>query len=113
MQLLALGGLGPWEIALILGVALLLFGGKKLPELAKGLGRGLRVFKNEVKGVQDDVSSSVNSDDDIVDDRPSRHADTDSSSKPAGKGKPKPKAVPREEATSEASTGDHSDADKA
>ena len=49
------GGLGPWEIALILLAILLLFGGRKLPELARGLGRGLREFKRELKGVKDAV----------------------------------------------------------
>ncbi|HOF17885.1 MAG TPA: twin-arginine translocase TatA/TatE family subunit [Phycisphaerae bacterium] len=46
---------GPWEIVLILVVVLLLFGGKKLPELARGLGRGLRSFRNELKGVRNDL----------------------------------------------------------
>jgi len=41
--------LGPLEITLILGVILLLFGGKKLPELAKGLGQGLKEFKAATK----------------------------------------------------------------
>lgn len=41
--------LGPMEITLILGVILLLFGGKKLPELAKGLGQGLKEFKAATK----------------------------------------------------------------
>jgi len=38
-------GLGPWEIGLIILVVIILFGGKKLPELARGLGLGLREFK--------------------------------------------------------------------
>ncbi|HAU38330.1 MAG TPA: twin-arginine translocase TatA/TatE family subunit [Phycisphaerales bacterium] len=46
---------GPWEIVLILVVVLLLFGGKKLPELARGLARGLRTFRNELKGVRDNL----------------------------------------------------------
>lgn len=41
---------GPWEIMLILAVALLMFGGKKIPEVAKGLGEGIRNFKNSLKG---------------------------------------------------------------
>jgi len=45
--LLAWSWTGPWEIALILVVILLLFGGRKLPEMARGLGRGLRIFKDE------------------------------------------------------------------
>ena len=39
------------DIAMILGVALLLFGGKKLPELARGLGSGIKEFKDATSGV--------------------------------------------------------------
>jgi sec-independent protein translocase protein TatA len=42
-------GLGHWEIILIVFIILLLFGGKKFPEFAKGLGKGLREFKKSVK----------------------------------------------------------------
>lgn len=41
--------IGPMEMVLILGVVLLLFGGRKLPELAKGLGEGIKNFKNALK----------------------------------------------------------------
>lgn len=43
--MLAVFGLGGWEVVLILAVVLILFGAKKLPELAKGLGQGIREFK--------------------------------------------------------------------
>lgn len=46
--------IGPTEILIILGVVLLLFGGKKLPELARGSGKALRIFKTEVKALHDD-----------------------------------------------------------
>jgi sec-independent protein translocase protein TatA len=52
---LALFNLGPTEVIVILAVALLLFGGRKLPELARGLGRGLRLFKEELQGVKKDL----------------------------------------------------------
>jgi sec-independent protein translocase protein TatA len=42
--------LGPTEMLLILLVVVLLFGAKKLPDLARGAGQGLRIFKDEVKG---------------------------------------------------------------
>ena len=42
--------LGFPELLVILGVAVLLFGGKKIPELAKGLGQGIRNFKTSLKG---------------------------------------------------------------
>ena len=47
-------GIGPPEIILILLVLVLLFGAKKLPELARGSGRALRIFKAETKGLMDD-----------------------------------------------------------
>src|SRR3954447_24389062 len=53
-------GLGPPEIILIILVVVLLFGAKKLPELARGSGRALRIFKAETKGLLDD-------DDDVKD----------------------------------------------
>lgn len=49
-----MGSLGPTEIILILLVLVLLFGAKKLPELARGSGRALRIFKAETKGLLDD-----------------------------------------------------------
>ena len=44
-----LGMLGGWEIALIVLVVLIIFGGKKIPELMKGLGKGMKEFKNATK----------------------------------------------------------------
>ncbi len=46
--------LGPMEIFLIVFVLVLLFGAKKIPDLARGTGRGLRIFKAETKGLMDD-----------------------------------------------------------
>lgn len=46
--------LGPTEIILIVAVVLLLFGGRKIPELMKGLGQGMREFKKATKGEPDD-----------------------------------------------------------
>ena len=45
-----LGGLGAPEIIIILVIILLLFGGKKIPELMKGLGKGMKEFKDASKG---------------------------------------------------------------
>ena len=50
----AVRNLGPTEIFLILAVIVLLFGAKKLPDLARGSGRALRIFKAETKGLIDD-----------------------------------------------------------
>jgi sec-independent protein translocase protein TatA len=44
-----LGVFGPWQVIAILAVVLLLFGGKKIPELMKGLGKGVKEFKDASK----------------------------------------------------------------
>jgi len=49
-----IANLGPTELLIIFGVLVLLFGAKKLPELARGSGRALRIFKAETKGLIDD-----------------------------------------------------------
>lgn len=49
-----LGGLGGTEVLLIVLVLLLFFGGKKLPELARGLGKGIREFKDASSGIDKD-----------------------------------------------------------
>ena len=49
---------GPMELIVIFVVILLLFGGKKLPELAKGLGKGIREFKKASKDIQDEFDVS-------------------------------------------------------
>lgn len=56
--------LGMPEIIIILVAMLLLFGGKKLPELARGLGKGLRQFKEEVHAVKSDVTDAMEDDSD-------------------------------------------------
>ena len=53
-----LGMIGPWQIALIVLVVLLMFGGKKIPELMKGLGKGMKEFKDASKDKTDDSSST-------------------------------------------------------
>ena len=52
-----LGMVGPWQIVLIVAVVLLLFGGKKIPELMKGIGKGIKSFKQGLKEVEDDINS--------------------------------------------------------
>lgn len=48
-----MGGIGPWQIVLIVAVILLLFGGRKIPELMRGLGRGVKEFKDATKADED------------------------------------------------------------
>jgi sec-independent protein translocase protein TatA len=57
--MLAMFGLGGSELILVLGIALLLFGGKKLPELAKGLGQGIKEFKKATGGASEEVRRSI------------------------------------------------------
>jgi sec-independent protein translocase protein TatA len=59
---LFIGPLGVPETLIIVFVVLLLFGGKKLPELARGLGRGIREFKDASREVKDNIEKAVNDD---------------------------------------------------
>jgi sec-independent protein translocase protein TatA len=52
--------MGGGEIAIIMVAILLLFGGKKLPELAKGLGKGIREFKDASEGVKREIHRNIN-----------------------------------------------------
>lgn len=56
--LLFLGNLGATEIIIIAVIILLLFGGRKIPELMKGLGKGIKNFKEGVKGDGDDADET-------------------------------------------------------
>lgn len=53
-----MGKFGGWEIILIVAVLLLLFGGKKIPELMKGLGSGIKEFKNAAKNEDQQPANS-------------------------------------------------------
>ncbi|TPE42805.1 Sec-independent protein translocase subunit TatA/TatB [Pontibacter mangrovi] len=56
---LFIGGLGGPEVFLIILAILLLFGAKKIPELAKGLGRGIREFKDASKDIKNEVETAA------------------------------------------------------
>ncbi len=55
-------GMGPWELFLIFVVILLLFGAKRLPEMAKGMGKGISEFKKALKDTTDEIKGSVEND---------------------------------------------------
>ena len=59
-----MGNLGATEILLILFVILIFFGAKKIPELAQGLGKGIREFKKATREIEDEVESGVKKIDD-------------------------------------------------
>lgn len=54
-----IGGLGGSEVVVILFAILLLFGAKRIPELARGLGRGIREFKDATNEIKSDLEKSV------------------------------------------------------
>ena len=56
-NILFLGNLGGTEIIIIAIVILLLFGGKKIPELMQGLGKGVKSFKKGMKDIEDDIEN--------------------------------------------------------
>jgi sec-independent protein translocase protein TatA len=54
-----IGGLGGWEVFLIVLAMLLMFGAKKIPELARGLGRGIREFKDATKELNKEIEGGM------------------------------------------------------
>ncbi|TDD65190.1 Sec-independent protein translocase subunit TatA [Jiangella aurantiaca] len=56
-----MGNIGTWQLIIVLAIVLLLFGAKRLPEAARGLGRSLKIFKSETEGLinKDDKAGDV------------------------------------------------------
>lgn len=61
-----MGAIQPWHIIVVLLVFLVLFGAKKLPDAARGLGRSMRIFKSEIKEMQGESKSDESASDDGV-----------------------------------------------
>ena len=76
MNIMFAGMLGGWEIILILAVVLILFGAKKLPELAKGLGTGIKEFKKATREVTEEIQNAA-------DDTPQRTLPPQNQSQPS------------------------------
>ena len=63
-----MNALKPWHVIVLLVVVLLLFGAKRLPDLAKSVGESLKIFKNEIKDLTDDAPpTSSNQDEASID----------------------------------------------
>lgn len=58
--LLFLGGIGGWEVFLIVLLVVILFGAKRIPELARGMGKGIREFKDATRDVKNEIDKEVN-----------------------------------------------------
>lgn len=56
-----LGMVGPWQIVLIVAIVLIFFGGRKIPELMKGMGKGIRSFKEGMEGKEELEENNDNS----------------------------------------------------
>lgn len=54
-----LGMIGPWQIAIVVALVLLLFGGRKIPELMRGLGTGIKEFKDATKHEDEEKTDKV------------------------------------------------------
>lgn len=76
---LLIAGLGMQEILFLLLIVLLFFGGKKIPELMKGLGKGVRSFKDGVNGLEDTIKSDSSAADSA--DKPTEQTNNASSDK--------------------------------
>ena len=81
-----MGALSIWHWLIVLAVVLLLFGSKKLPDAARGLGRSMRIFKSEIKEMQADGKSDQPtqiSSERIDAERPVGHTEPSSDKRPA------------------------------
>ncbi|MBR1488648.1 MAG: twin-arginine translocase TatA/TatE family subunit [Bacteroidales bacterium] len=58
MLTLPLGVIGPWQVVIIALVILLLFGGKKIPELMRGLGKGVKSFKEGMNEIEEQINQA-------------------------------------------------------
>lgn len=58
-----MGNIGPWQLLIVLAIVLVLFGAKRLPEAARGLGRSLKIFKTETQGLVSGDDDDKGSDD--------------------------------------------------
>jgi sec-independent protein translocase protein TatA len=54
-----LASIGAWHVVIFFGIVLLLFGGKKLPELARGMAKGVRIFRDELHGTTKDIEDAI------------------------------------------------------
>ena len=68
--ILFLDSLGGGELLVIMLFILIFFGSSKIPDLARGLGRGMREFKDAMQGVQSEIKRSMNETEEIVKDEP-------------------------------------------
>ena len=57
------GNIGGWEILIIIFLILIFFGAKKIPDLAQGLGKGIKEFRKAAKDIQEDISLEENNSD--------------------------------------------------
>ena len=62
-SILAIGMPGGWELVIIVLVIILLFGAKKIPELARGLGKGIREFKDATKEIKTEIDEGIKEED--------------------------------------------------
>ena len=77
-------GMGHWEILIIFLVILLIFGAKRIPEMAQGLGKGIREFRSAMRDVQEeiDVNNAANSSSTIETSTPQQSVPQESSNSP-------------------------------
>lgn len=84
LPLFFLGNIRGWEWIVIFLLVLLLFGGKKIPELMRGLGKGINSFKRGMQEARDEINRPL---DDSTSENSERSENSDNSKKPEDKGK--------------------------
>ncbi len=93
-QLMFIGFPGPTELVIIFVIILVLFGGAKLPEMARNIGRGMRVFKEEANTLRKEIE---------IADQPEKDSPTDAKAKAETKASTETKAAKSDDDTPEAS----------
>ena len=95
---------GKWEILIILLVAFMVFGSKRLPDVARGLGRGLREFKREMQGITDELSKVTEDDDSSESERPVKSSSAVKASEKNAVSSPDPDTASKPEEASDTSS---------
>jgi len=87
-----MGNIGTWQLVIVLVIILLLFGAKRLPEMAKGLGQSLQVFKKETQGLTGDRDDSASTSTQPPPAIPQQPADTTEAGEPVRNDQPQREA---------------------
>lgn len=97
-----MGNIGTWQLVIVLAIVLLLFGAKRLPEAARGLGRSLKIFKSETQG----LVSGDDPDKNAADSNPQAQSAPPKAVEPSVAPQPQPQQPPQQPSQHSEAAGD-------